>query len=227
MKELKFELHTHTVHSDGGFTLKELIECAKKRGYYGIALTDHNTASGCEEAVFWGKKLGVLVIPGIEWTTFYGHLVVLGGNAKVDWRKVNPSTVIECIKEAKACGDVVGLAHPYREGYPVCTGGRNNFPKEIFEHVDFYEAFSGELDSPTNIRSAAEYKELAKRYNIAATYGRDWHRDIDKEGARYGATYLLSEKENISAEEALALIKRGATKVGDRINGSNLLEENI
>lgn len=55
-KEFKFELHTHTIHSDGAFTPKELVESAKKHGYYGIALTDHNTSSGCREAIEWGKS---------------------------------------------------------------------------------------------------------------------------------------------------------------------------
>ncbi|MBQ8178329.1 MAG: CehA/McbA family metallohydrolase [Clostridia bacterium] len=226
--KFKFELHTHTVHSDGAFTPKELVESAKKHGYYGIALTDHNTTSGCDSAVEWGKKLGVLVIPGIEWTTFYGHIVVLGGNSKVDWRKVNPDTVIELIEEARAAGDVVGLAHPYRVGYPVCTGGKNQFPKEIFEHLDFYEAVSGEIDDPSNLSAILEYNELKSRgYSLSAAYGRDWHKDADKSGAKYGATYLLSDKEKLNLTEAIELIKSGCTLVGYRDTANNILEEKI
>lgn len=225
MNKLKFELHTHTLHSDGGFTPRELVESAKKYGYYGIALTDHNTTSGCDEAVEWGKRLGVLVIPGIEWTTFYGHVVVLGGKSQVDWRSITRSNVVDKIREAQAAGDVVGIAHPYRVGYPVCTGGRNTFPFEIFEHLDFYEVISGEIEDETNRRAQEEYRLINERYGISAVYGRDWHRDIDNIGSKYGATYLLSDKENISVEEALFLIKTGKTLVGTRENDINLLEE--
>lgn len=225
-KEFKFELHTHTIHSDGAFTPKELVESAKKYGYYGIALTDHNTSSGCKEAVEWGKKLGVLVIPGIEWTTFYGHIVVLGGNSNIDWRKVNRESVVTLIKEAKAQGDIVGLAHPYRVGYPVCTGGKNEFPKEIFEHLDYYEVLSGEVDDISNQRSIKEYNDLiGLGYKLSPTYGRDWHSDKDKEGAKYGATYLLSDKTELTLSDALSLIKSGCTKVGYRDTAINILEE--
>ncbi|MBO5774011.1 MAG: CehA/McbA family metallohydrolase [Clostridia bacterium] len=225
MNKFKFELHTHTIHSDGKFTPKELVESAKRRGYYGIAVTDHNTATACKEAVEWGKTYGVLVIPGIEWTTFYGHIVVLGGNSNVDWRTITKENVVEKIKEAKADGDIVGLAHPYRVGYPVCTGGRNEFPREIFEVIDFYEVISGEIDDPTNLRSIKEYYEINEKYGVSATYGRDWHADKDEEGSRYGATLILSEKSNLKVKDVLEHIKAGDTMIVGRDDDINLLEE--
>ncbi len=226
--EFKFELHTHTVHSDGSFSPRELVESAKKYGYYGIAITDHNTTSGCEEAMEWGRRLGVMVIPGIEWTTFYGHIVVLGGKSQLDWRKVNPDSVVGLIEEAHAMGDVVGIAHPYRVGYPICTGGRNQFPNEIFEHIDFYEVISGAVDDPSNRRAIREYTELKNRgYNISATYGRDWHCDKDESDAKYGATYLTTDKEDIGLTDALQLIKCGCTRVGYRDSTSCILEDKI
>ena len=225
MNKFKFELHTHTIHSDGSFTPKSLVECAKKYGYTGIALTDHNTQSGCKEAIEWGEKLGLVVISGIEWTTFYGHLVVLGGHSNINWNEVNPANVIEKIIEAKNAGDVVGLAHPYRVGYPVCTGGRNNFPSEIFEHIDFYEAISGEVEDLTNKRAKNEYFLLKEKYDISATYGRDWHCDNDKENCTYGATYLLSDKETLTTQDALYLIKTGQTMIGEKVSGKDLMEE--
>ena len=87
MKYYPFELHCHTCHSDGSFTPEELILAAKQRGLSGIALTDHNTAAGVKEAVVYGKKYGILVIPGIEWTTFYGHITVLGGHSGINFVK--------------------------------------------------------------------------------------------------------------------------------------------
>lgn len=43
------ELHCHTLHSDGSFTVNELLSAAKSRKLSGICLTDHNTVSGWEE----------------------------------------------------------------------------------------------------------------------------------------------------------------------------------
>ena len=113
----------------------------------------------------------------------------------------------------------------YRVGYPVCTGGRNEFPKEIFEVIDFYEALSGEIDDPTNIRSIKEYREVNKKYGISATYGRDWHADVDMEGARYGATLIISEKPSLSIKDVLEHVKAGKTAVVYRDENINILEE--
>ena len=60
------DLHMHTVHSDGTLTSAELVRLAKKTGLACIALTDHDTLSGIEEAQDEGKLAGVEVISGVE-----------------------------------------------------------------------------------------------------------------------------------------------------------------
>ncbi len=210
MKKYKFELHCHTYHSDGNFSPEELVLSARAAGLDGIALTDHNTSSGVAEAVYYGEKYGVLVIPGIEWTTFYGHMTVLGGHSRIDWKSVNPTTVADKIKEAHRAGDVCILAHPYRVGYPVCTGGMNEFPQEIFALIDGYEAVSEDVDTPTNRRQTEEYLQLIKQgYRIAAVYGRDWHRPSNIE---YAVTELAIEGA-LNVENALEAIRRGRTAI--------------
>lgn len=60
------DLHVHSAASDGQYTPSEVIQLAKGRGIEVLALTDHDTLDGLEEAVQTGRKLGVNVIPGIE-----------------------------------------------------------------------------------------------------------------------------------------------------------------
>lgn len=60
------DLHTHSNKSDGSMTPKELVRHAKENGLYAIALTDHDTTDGVEEAVSEGKRIGIKVLPGIE-----------------------------------------------------------------------------------------------------------------------------------------------------------------
>lgn len=67
------DLHTHTTCSDGTYTPSELVVYAAKKGLSAIAVTDHDTAEGIEEAVYQGKKSGIEVIPGIEVSTEYGE----------------------------------------------------------------------------------------------------------------------------------------------------------
>src|SRR5215212_10507403 len=62
----KIDLHLHTNKSDGRLTPTELVRLAHKGGVQRMALTDHDTTEGVEEAMAEGKALGVEVIPGVE-----------------------------------------------------------------------------------------------------------------------------------------------------------------
>lgn len=63
------DLHAHTTASDGSYTPTELVGYAKKKGLSAIAITDHDTIAGVEEASIEGRKLGIRVIPGAELST--------------------------------------------------------------------------------------------------------------------------------------------------------------
>ena len=63
------DLHTHSTKSDGTLTPKELVRLAKELGLEAIALTDHDTVSGLEEAQEEGARIGVEAAPGIELST--------------------------------------------------------------------------------------------------------------------------------------------------------------
>lgn len=65
------DLHTHTTASDGLLTPAELVLLAEKKGLKALAITDHDTVSGLEEAMEEAKGLKVEIIPGIEISTTY------------------------------------------------------------------------------------------------------------------------------------------------------------
>ncbi len=60
------DLHTHTAASDGQYTPAELVGLAKQRGLSVLAVTDHDTIAGVDEAQRAGSALGVQVIRGVE-----------------------------------------------------------------------------------------------------------------------------------------------------------------
>lgn len=60
------DLHTHSTASDGQYTPAQLVQMAKSQGLEVLALTDHDTMDGLQEAITAGKKLGLRVIPGVE-----------------------------------------------------------------------------------------------------------------------------------------------------------------
>ena len=60
------DLHTHTTASDGQYTPAELVRLAKQHGVQILAVTDHDTIDGVDEAQRAGDALGLLVIRGVE-----------------------------------------------------------------------------------------------------------------------------------------------------------------
>jgi len=63
---MSIDLHTHSNYSDGTLTPTELVTLAREKKISALALTDHDTMAGVEEAVSAGEMMGVEIIPGIE-----------------------------------------------------------------------------------------------------------------------------------------------------------------
>lgn len=61
-----FDTHMHSTASDGALAPAELVRRVYERGLLGMALTDHDTVAGVQEALATGRELDITVIPGIE-----------------------------------------------------------------------------------------------------------------------------------------------------------------
>lgn len=66
MNEKLIDLHTHSTFSDGSMTPTELVMHAKDVGLSAIAVSDHDTCEGVNEAISAGLKYGIEVVPAIE-----------------------------------------------------------------------------------------------------------------------------------------------------------------
>ena len=92
---IKSDLHIHTIHSDGAMTIGEVMDLAKFKGMECISITDHDIVSGQSDAMLYGERIGLKVIPGIEISAYSvtaGH--VLGYN--IDY---NCPVLIELLQE--------------------------------------------------------------------------------------------------------------------------------
>lgn len=82
---IKCDLHTHSTASDGRYSPSEVVKKAFERGVKYLALTDHDTVSGIEEANDEAEKLDIHFIPGVELSTTYkGETVHILGYFKGD-----------------------------------------------------------------------------------------------------------------------------------------------
>ncbi len=81
-KTKKLDLHCHTTASDGIKTPRELVDFAIGNGIDILAITDHDTLGGIDEAVQYAKSKEIQLVPGIEFSIDYDdgsfHLVGLG-----------------------------------------------------------------------------------------------------------------------------------------------------
>jgi len=64
----RIDLHTHTHHSDGVLSPTELVALATARQVAVLALTDHDTMAGCDEAAGACAGAGTRFVPGAELT---------------------------------------------------------------------------------------------------------------------------------------------------------------
>ncbi len=80
-----YDLHTHTVWSDGELEPALLVANAAAAGVRVLALTDHDTMAGVDEAACAARDVGIQFIPGVElsvsWQGLTVHVVGLGLDA--------------------------------------------------------------------------------------------------------------------------------------------------
>lgn len=62
----RIDLHLHTTASDGRFSPSELVAMALERHLLAIAITDHDTTDGIDEALEAARGTGLIVVPGVE-----------------------------------------------------------------------------------------------------------------------------------------------------------------
>ncbi len=91
------DLHVHTTASDGSMTPTQLVQYAAKKKLSAIAITDHDTINGVEEAIMAGEKYNVEVMPGIEISVDYQYeLHILGYN--IDYKSQSLNDTLEKLK---------------------------------------------------------------------------------------------------------------------------------
>ena len=63
---MRFDLQSHSTHSDGSLPASEVVARAAEAGVELLALSDHDTVTGVSEAIAAGDEHGVRVVPAVE-----------------------------------------------------------------------------------------------------------------------------------------------------------------
>ena len=79
-----YDLHNHSTRSDGLLSPTALVELAARTGTDALALTDHDTVDGVEEAAAAASRVGLELIPGVEISVSWGETTVHVVGLQVD-----------------------------------------------------------------------------------------------------------------------------------------------
>lgn len=175
----RLELHNHTTESDGSLTVAELIEYMQQDKADAFAITDHNTISAHPKAekILSESALRHSYIYGMEYTTYYGHILCLNLKEYVSWENINlhkPELLFEAVQKT---GALVGIAHPFSFGHPFARGCRFDMEINDFSAVDFIE-ISNNLEPlhEVNERGLLWWEELVLQgHKLAFSSGMDLH----------------------------------------------------
>lgn len=143
----QIDLHAHTTASDGSHTPAQLVERAVQRGIRTLGIADHDTIDGLVEAIAAGQRLGVEIVPGVEFSLrheydkdFVGiHLLGYFINPKAPalievMKKVQHGRVEQKIKQIEKL-QALGFDIPEEEVFARATGvpGRPHIAAVLME----------------------------------------------------------------------------------------------
>lgn len=199
----RLELHNHTVESDGSLTCQELTEYLAADHVDAFAITDHNTISGQKKIgqLLEEKHYPISLIRGMEYTTYFGHILCLNLSKYVPWNSIDQHRPELLFEAAREKGALVGIAHPFSYGDPFARGCRFEMTVSDYSKVDFIEIFNNpEPLHEVNERGTNLWMSLIfSGYQITATSGMDLHNRAKLAGCY--ATYIEGKNGgNIASE---------------------------
>lgn len=129
------DLHMHSIHSDGIYSVPEIMTHAKEAGLEFIALTDHNTQTGNDELSY---NKGLTCIPGIELTTYYGHCNLWNVDSPLNQVLIDQEELLDEVLEQCGKNTIFSMNHPFfKDPWQMAF----NHP---FTHIEIWNAFWSE-----------------------------------------------------------------------------------
>ena len=160
------DLHMHTEHShDCSVPVEALLAQAEAVGLGAVAITDHNTFAGAEEALDLARGRRIRVIPGEEVKTTAGEVIGLFLREEIP-RGMSMADTIAAIREQ---GGVVYLPHPFDRLHSIPD------PKTLHAHladIDVFEVYNAKLLLEGFNDEALRF---ARKYNLTMGAGSDAH----------------------------------------------------
>jgi hypothetical protein len=221
------DLHMHTAHSDASCASQSGVrvpcplfltaQAASERGLDFVAITDHNTVSHLHDIRGLQPYFDrLLMMPGMEITTFQGHVNAFGLQADLDFRLGSEEvpdwdTLLERMRQR---GVPVSINHPMVPSGERCMGCGWTPRKPVSLHrFSAVEAVNG-VDPGTPISGIPFWhKQLSAGYRLTAIGGSDNHnaplQDASFGASRVGIPTTVVYAANLSQAAILEGIRSG------------------
>lgn len=216
------DFHVHSDESgDASATLDDILTYARGRGLDFVEITDHNIHTATD---FFGdvqpRHPQVLLLPGVEYTTYAGHANAIGAVAWVDHKIGQPGVTIEGAMAAyRRAGAIVSLNHPTLDLGPLCIGCAwdHDLAPELVDAVEIANGGLEPIGGQFTPSAMALWDELCDSgAHVVAIGGSDDHKagvDPGPFGSPIGNPTTLVWAEELSVEGILAGIRAGRTVV--------------
>jgi hypothetical protein len=191
----QFNFHMHTHHSDGQLHPIELMQRASEIGLQGMAITDHHSVAGFEQAQLWLEQAQNIhpqsafphLWTGVEITSLLldtevhllgysfdpSHQALRGylDGDRPEGEQALASRVIDALHEA---GGLVVLAHPER--YHLAALELIPIAAELgIDGVETYYAYGNPKPWRPSERETEQVTKMSQTYNLYNTCGTDTH----------------------------------------------------
>lgn len=216
------DLHAHSLHStDARPTLSEMAELAHRRGLDFVVISDHNTVTQLDFfAQAQRQHPELLLVPGIEVTTYAGHAGAIGATRFVEHKiGLAASSFAQVAAAVHGQGAVLSINHPVLDLGDVCIGCAWRHGLDGVE-VNAVEIGTGGLMQGAVLFSAGAIKFweglLAQGRHVAAVGGSDDHlagKGMGRRDSPIGDPTTLIWAAELSVPALLAGLKQGRTVV--------------
>lgn len=133
------DLHVHSNVSDGTLSPLEVVLHAKEKGLYAMALTDHDTIDGLDEAIEVGGLYQVEVVPGIELSADFPNDNLHFVGLCIDYKNRDFLNKLRPLRDARKIRNAKMLAQLRSLGFNITVDENSNittrahFAKALYE----------------------------------------------------------------------------------------------
>jgi hypothetical protein len=213
------DLHTHTGHSDGScpsLSQRKRVPCpvfktadmAVQRKLDFVVITDHNASSHANAI----RELqpyydNLLLIPGRELTSFFGHATIIGTVKDLDFKPQSQEQGWDAALATLDASSFVSINHPVRPSGEFCMGcsWQGKLPNP---HIQGIEVVNGD-DLGTRYSGLPFWQQALDEGNRLTAVGGSDNHQADQDFASWGAlgrpatVVFASELSEIAVIDAL------------------------